>query len=81
MLQKNNQTCAVRYAWRTDVCLRQAMDRYREFSKMTVEEVLDRIVEDISLARDPIPEVNAVNPESCGRLSGSDWQIAPNCRH
>jgi hypothetical protein len=38
----------IRAAWRNDPCLRQAMDRYRESSTMTQEELLDRAVEDIT---------------------------------
>jgi hypothetical protein len=37
----------VRKAWRNDICLCQAIEWYREFSKLTIDEQLDRIVEDM----------------------------------
>jgi hypothetical protein len=47
----------IREAWRNDPCLRQAMDRWREVSKMTFDEVLAM---DITLDCDPVPKRTAV---------------------
>jgi hypothetical protein len=56
--KKRVSDAQVHEAWRNDMCLCQAVERYREFSKLTVDEQVDRIFE-YPLGDFPVP-INAV---------------------
>lgn len=63
MLVKSSRAVSaaqVREAWRNDVCLCQVIGEYREWSKLTIDEQLDRISEDMLVKCDIMPKVNFV---------------------
>ena len=63
MLVKSSRAVSntqVREAWRNDVCLCQLIGEYREWSKLTIDEQIDRISEDMLVKCDIMPKVNMV---------------------